>query len=63
MRGLQPHEKVDVVCDSACFLRESAQSRDGAPEVFMQPFPPSLLDVWSTRLGAENDVIVQAQKS
>jgi hypothetical protein len=61
MSCLQPDEKMDVICDAADFLRNSAEPLDRTPDVFMQSFDPRVFDEWSAILSTEDDVEVQAQ--
>lgn len=62
MRGLQPHQQVHVVGHPANTLREPAQPRHRASEVFVQAVPPHGINQRQAVLRGKDDVVVQREK-
>ena len=62
MRGLQTDEQVDMISNAANALREPAQPRHRASEVFVQAVPPRGINQRQAVLRGKDDVVVQREK-
>jgi hypothetical protein len=62
MRGLQSHQQMHMIGDTAYPLRESTESAHRAAKVVVQSFPPGIINQRDPIFGGEHNVLVQSEK-
>jgi hypothetical protein len=61
MRGPEPHQQMDMVRRAADAFRKAAQAAHDPTEIFVQAGPPFRVNQRRAVLGAEYEVVMQAQ--